>query len=295
MNSLLSGDPESLLRPLSAACPCGQDLRYDPAYDHLRELMRGEREDLPVGIWEREPKRPDWQAAGRYCEELLGTRSKDLQLAAWLCESLVRRHGLHGLETGWEVFCGLLTAFWPEIHPQLEDADAELRLSPVYWMIQHSRQWLAECSGEEPAAEEARALLERLDEHVSRVDACLREHLGDDAPGFGSLIEQVKRRLAVLKPASAKVGDVEKQNTEAGLDRAVGAPGAGQELASRDDAYAAIGRIAEYLAGTEPHSPVPEILRAIAKWRDLGFGDLVDRMPEGKNSLYELIGFFRQR
>lgn len=293
MSKLLFNDLESLLCRLSADNPCGEDLRYDPAYDHIRELMRGEREDLPVGIWERELKRSDWPAAGRYCEEILGTRSKDLQIAAWLCETLVQRYGLQGLEAGWEVFAGLLTFFWQDIHPRLEEADAELRLSPIYWMSRYSLQWLDGCSSDDPEA--ARALLVSLAEHVARVDVFIQQRLGDDAPGFGSLIEQIKRRLAVLKPVSTEEVKVEAKDAEGRLAAIAVAHIGEQSLASRDEAYAAIGRIAEYLLRIEPHSPVPEILRAISTWRDLGFGDLVDRMPEGKSSLYELISFFRQR
>lgn len=293
MSKLLFNDLAFLLQGISAESPCGEDLRYDPAYDHIRELMRSEVNDLPVGIWERDLKRPDWDATGRFCEEILKTRSKDLQIAAWLCESLVQRSGLQGLVAGWEVFAGLLTTFWQEIHPRLEQTNAELRLTPIHWMNRHSAIWLKGCSSDDAVA--SRELLQSLAEHISRVDAFIFECLGDQAPAFGSLIEEVKRRLAVIKPMAAVEAIAKENKPEGNVAAVIPAKFDEQVVTSRDEAYAAIGRIGLYLSKTEPHSPVPDILLAISNWRDLGFGDLVELMPEGKNSLYELINFFRKR
>ncbi|KMO40351.1 hypothetical protein VQ03_14210 [Methylobacterium tarhaniae] len=57
-------------------------------------------------------------------------RSKDLEVAAWLVEALVRLEGFSGLATGFALIDGLVDRYWPDLHSVDED-DAEGRLSPL--------------------------------------------------------------------------------------------------------------------------------------------------------------------
>ncbi|NVL44290.1 type VI secretion system protein TssA, partial [Pseudomonas syringae pv. actinidiae] len=50
----LSARVSSLLEPVSAASACGPSLRYDPVYDHLRQLRVQEDDSLPRGVWQTE-------------------------------------------------------------------------------------------------------------------------------------------------------------------------------------------------------------------------------------------------
>jgi type VI secretion system protein ImpA len=123
----------ALLAPIPGDAPGGRDLRYDPRYDAIREARR-EDADLPQGAFVAERKLADWPRVQKDTTALLTTESKDLQLAAWLTEALLKRHGLGGLTDGLTVLAGLLQDFWEVCFPELEDGDVELRLGPLVWV-----------------------------------------------------------------------------------------------------------------------------------------------------------------
>ena len=122
----------ALLAPIPGDAPAGRDLRYDPRYDAVREARR-EDPDLPQGAFAVERKVADWPRVQRDTVALLTKDTKDLQLAAWLAEALLRRFGTAGLTDGLGVLTGILQDFWDGCFPELEDGDPELRLGPVEW------------------------------------------------------------------------------------------------------------------------------------------------------------------
>ncbi len=124
---------DDLLNPIAGDKACGQDLRYSPVYDKVKEARR-EEEDVSQGDWEYEIKKADYPLVLKLCQETLATKSKDLQLAAWLTEALLRTEGFAGLQEGLNLVARLLREFWDGVHPQLEDGDAELRAVPLDWM-----------------------------------------------------------------------------------------------------------------------------------------------------------------
>jgi type VI secretion system protein ImpA len=125
--------PDTLLTPLPGDQPCGADLRYDPLYDKIKEARR-EDDDAPQGEWERPRKVADWPQVIKLTTETLEKRSKDLQIAVWLTEALLRRDGCAGLGEGLTLLHGLVERFWDHVHPQLEDGDVELRAAPLEWL-----------------------------------------------------------------------------------------------------------------------------------------------------------------
>jgi type VI secretion system protein ImpA len=127
-------ETSELLDPIPGDNPGGEYLRYNPIYDQIRQA-RTEEEDLPSGEWERERKTADFGLVIKLSREVLANRSKDLQIAAWLTEALLKREGFGGLATGLDVIRGLLDDFWDHLHPELEeDDDAELRAAPLVWV-----------------------------------------------------------------------------------------------------------------------------------------------------------------
>lgn len=122
-------DLETLLTPISGDNPAGEYLRYEGTYDALQELMR-EDDNLEQGDWQRETKAADWRSVIATTSTALATKSKDLQLAAWLTRALVKRHGFAGLRDGFQLLRELQERFWDHIYPELEDGDAEFRAGP---------------------------------------------------------------------------------------------------------------------------------------------------------------------
>lgn len=122
-----------LLEAIPGENPGGEYLRYDPVYDQIR-VARTEEADLPSGEWERERKTADYGLVIRLATQVLGERSKDLQIAAWLAEALLKQEGFGSFAAGLDLIRGLLENFWDHLHPELEDGDAEMRAAPLVWL-----------------------------------------------------------------------------------------------------------------------------------------------------------------
>ncbi|RZI45910.1 type VI secretion system protein TssA [Candidatus Finniella inopinata] len=133
-------DFPTLISPLQEGGEAGVYLRYDLVYDQIREARREEDSSLSQGIWQTEFKRADWPLVEKLCVETLSTRSKDLQIAAWLTEAWIVLDQLKGAIQGITLITNLCTTYWPALYPVLEDDDSESveqRLSLFEWMDEH--------------------------------------------------------------------------------------------------------------------------------------------------------------
>jgi type VI secretion system protein ImpA len=121
---------DELLQPIEGPNPSGQDLRYDPVYDAIKEARR-EDDDLNQGAWQTERKVADLPKIISLSTDALKKRTKDLQIAAWLTDALLRKEGFPGLAMGLKVCHGLLDKFWDTLYPPIEEDDLELRAAPL--------------------------------------------------------------------------------------------------------------------------------------------------------------------
>ncbi len=124
---------DDILNPIAGESPGGQDLRYFPVYDKIKEARR-EDDGLAQGVWQYESKVADHTEVIRLAQEALATQSKDLQLAVWLTESLLKKRGFAGLGEGLALCRDLLDRFWDSLYPQIEDGDLETRSAPIEWI-----------------------------------------------------------------------------------------------------------------------------------------------------------------
>ena len=122
--------PDELLNPIEGPNPSGANLRYDPVYDKIKEARREEAQP-PPGMTEQDRKVSDNAQVIRLATELLTTKTKDLQLAAWLTEAMLKKTGFGGLKDGLALCCGLVEKFWDTVYPEIEDGDAESRGAPL--------------------------------------------------------------------------------------------------------------------------------------------------------------------
>jgi type VI secretion system protein ImpA len=119
---------DDILAPIPGANPSGENLRNSQVYIKITEARRQEED------WSGGRKEADYKAVLKLAGDALATKSKDLQLAAWVTEALLKREGLAGLRSGLELIKSLLDTFWDSIYPELEDGDAEFRAAPVEWV-----------------------------------------------------------------------------------------------------------------------------------------------------------------
>ncbi len=125
-------DLEAMLQPISGESPSGESLRYAGIYDEITEARRAD-DDLNQGAWQTELKYADYQRVIDLAVPALTSQSKDLQIAAWLSEALVKRHGFAGLRDSIKLLTGLQQNFWETLHPEIDEGDMEGRANAVAW------------------------------------------------------------------------------------------------------------------------------------------------------------------
>src|SRR3982751_1792094 len=124
---------EDLLKPIPGDNPSGENLKYAPVYDKIKEARRQD-DDAPQGDWEHERKVADYGQVAKLAGDAIATKSKDLWLAAWLTEAWFQKEGFPGLHGGLALLRGMVENFWETLYPELEDGEAELRSTPVEWV-----------------------------------------------------------------------------------------------------------------------------------------------------------------
>jgi type VI secretion system protein ImpA len=122
--------PDELLNPIDGPNPSGANLRYEPIYDKIKEARR-EEDQPPPGMTERDRKVADNAQVIKLTKDVLTAKTKDLQLAAWLTEALLKQQGFGGLKDGLSLCFGLIDKFWDTVYPELEDGDAQARGAPL--------------------------------------------------------------------------------------------------------------------------------------------------------------------
>ena len=124
---------EDLLTPIPGDNPSGVYLRHDSKlliYDQIKEARRQD-DGLAQGDWQQERKVANFPQAAKLAQESLATKSKDLQLAAWLTEALLNLESFSGLLQGLNLCTELIKNFWDTLYPPVEDGDMELRIGPL--------------------------------------------------------------------------------------------------------------------------------------------------------------------
>ncbi len=121
---------EPLLAPIAGDNPSGRWMRDDPVYEKIKEARR-EDDGGPQGEWVKPPKFADYGQVLKLTGDVLANASKDLQLASWWAEAMLKREGVPGLRDGVALMRGLLEGFWDTLYPVIEDGDASMRAGPM--------------------------------------------------------------------------------------------------------------------------------------------------------------------
>lgn len=134
MSSAYAVDVERLLEPIPGENAAGESLRYEGTYDAVQEARREDDPTLPQGVWKTALKSADWTEVEKLCRDALLSRSKDLQLAAWLTEAWTHLRGFDGATAGVEFLAGLCDRFWSELYPPIDGKDLDGRVAPFEWL-----------------------------------------------------------------------------------------------------------------------------------------------------------------
>jgi type VI secretion system protein ImpA len=125
--------------PLAGDAPAGADLRQDftpqSLYYRLRDA-RAEAREIERRI-DHDPSADagvpiQWRTVRDLSVKALSEQTKDLEIAAWLTEALVRLDGMPGLAAGSTVIADLASQLWDHgLHPQPDEDGVETQVAPV--------------------------------------------------------------------------------------------------------------------------------------------------------------------
>lgn len=127
---------EELLAPVSEDAPAGVDLREDSAADapyyqikDARNNARAiERNSFPGDENEDHLEKQHWKLILKEAPKAL-KQSKDLEIAAWLTEALIREDGFAGLKQGFDLIQGLVDNYWDNLYPMPDEDGISTRVA----------------------------------------------------------------------------------------------------------------------------------------------------------------------
>jgi type VI secretion system protein ImpA len=348
-------DFERLLAPISEALPSGKELREDdelrPLFDDVKDAYKdaqtNEKEKAKQETIRKagsgssaDPAQrtvisdPDWLGVCEKSIEIISIHSKDLCVAAWLTDALVRRDGIAGLRDGFRLVRELVERYWDTIHPapqegSYDDTTAILRSligAPLVSAIRSvplakgndcsfgdyrnaaksNSQALGpilEAVEETDAAfyVDLSADLQAASDELNRMCRLFMERCEEFAPNpslVRSEIEECLNNLRTVAPDKLAAAAADEAMGEAPPDAAGGSGGgktfsASGQIASREEAFAALRKIAEYFKRTEPTSPVPIILEHAVRLGGKPFTELIQDLVASKDArldVYRRIG-----
>lgn len=348
-------DFDSLLAPIAGERATGADLREDPSpvsvYYQIKDARAAARAAERSGeLFEggEQSLSPDWQTVSRIGPEIVANTAKDLEVAAWLTEALVRQHGFAGLRDGFRLMRELVERFWDDLYPMPDEDGIETRVAPIeglnggeadgtlavpialapivsgnefgsfgLWRYQKVRDAARaaaegnpsdsgvgtleqfEATARSTAAEDLRRTAADIDAAVEEFDAmtaALDQRCGADSPSSSRLrnslleIQKAVRFIAQDIAGISLETDADSDGDDAGSENADASAEAGGhpapraaggrsgEIATREDAFRELTKIAEFFRRTEPHSPLSSLLQQSVRWGRLPLNQLIEEL-----------------
>lgn len=130
-------DINGLLQPVSEDSPAGSDIREDssptsPYYtikDARNAARAAERNSMFDG---GSPEAAEsWRKVIALAPDILKNQAKDLEVACWYTEALIRRHGFQGLRDGFSLIRQLIEQYWENLYPMPDEEGMETRVAPL--------------------------------------------------------------------------------------------------------------------------------------------------------------------
>ena len=144
MSSRSGIDIASLLNPISDDAPCGRDLREGSSPTSNFQMVKlarstarsAERSNVysDDGQQAEDTRRKideSWRKIIELAPKVLALESKDLEVACWYLEALVRRDGITGLRDGFVLIEGLIEHYWPDLFPMPDEYGLETRVGSL--------------------------------------------------------------------------------------------------------------------------------------------------------------------
>ena len=130
-------DIAALLNPISDESPSGSDCREDPSptsyYQQIKSARNAARSAERNNLYTDASDEADehWRTVVGLAPNIIATQSKDLEVACWYAEAMVRRHGFAGLRDSILLIEGLVGQYWDHLYPMPDEDGLETRVSPL--------------------------------------------------------------------------------------------------------------------------------------------------------------------
>lgn len=131
-------DINALLEPISEASAVGEDIRADLAPTSPYSIIKGARNAARAA--ERNSMFDggsteaieNWNKIFELAPKILTTKAKDLEIACWYTEALVRKAGFQGLRDGFTLVKRLIEQYWDDdLFPVPDEDGLETRVAPI--------------------------------------------------------------------------------------------------------------------------------------------------------------------
>ena len=125
----------NLIRPINANNPCGKDIRLETTahlYYQIKDARTAarniERQALQGIAHENSA---NWSIVQEQAISILERQSKDLEVAVWLTEALLRKYSFAGLKEGLQLLKSLIQNFWNDLFPLPDEDGISTRLASL--------------------------------------------------------------------------------------------------------------------------------------------------------------------
>ncbi|WP_444929358.1 type VI secretion system protein TssA [Microbulbifer sp. SSSA002] len=128
---------DELVAPISEDNPVGEDIREDrsPTSDYYsikdaRNSARAAERSAMFDDADTDLLAP-WRDVAKVAENILSKKSKDLEVASWYTEALIRLHGFVGLRDGLQLIDSLVEQHWEGLYPLPDEDGLETKVAPL--------------------------------------------------------------------------------------------------------------------------------------------------------------------
>jgi type VI secretion system protein ImpA len=249
-------DLDALLAPIAGEAAAGTDLREDASPQSLYYRLRDARADARAAerAMEAEDEAaavpPQWRTIRQLGIEAIGQHSKDLEIAAWLTEALLRCDGLVGFIAGVRLMRGLVDTFWDDLFPLPDEDGIVTRVGPL--------AGLNGVSGEGTLSQPLR----RLPLFVRADGAEMQLWQFQQSAELAAIVDPERRQQRI----AAGVIPFDTAEAEARAAGAAHFTALSEQAAAAVDAWRALGEALDGRAGADapPTSRVQEIIEQLA-------------------------------
>ncbi len=130
-------DLGAILAPISESSSTGVDVRQDISPTSIYQVIKSARNSARAAernsILEDGTNDADqhWRTIIDLAPELLSTQAKDLEVASWFAEAMVRLRGAQGLRDAFLIIHGLIENFWENLYPMPDEDGLETRVACI--------------------------------------------------------------------------------------------------------------------------------------------------------------------